>query len=106
MYICGVAIGVPGFEKCVEDSTFEELAIENAKIISAIVEGLNTLENQSALETVMYFDYIPISLTFQCTCSVTEKFEGFFEKFEGILKIELLCPFGHIEINNMFSCFG
>lgn len=39
--------------KYTEDSTFQELAIENAKIISVLVEGMNILDNPSALEMVM-----------------------------------------------------
>lgn len=50
--MCCVTFGFPGFGKCTEDSSFEELAIENAKIISGIAEEMSCLENASALETV------------------------------------------------------
>ena len=54
--------GVPGLEKCVENSNFEELAVENARIVSAIAEGMNCLENQSALETVIMFLHLRVEL--------------------------------------------
>lgn len=49
LYTCGV----PDFEKCVEDSTFEEFASQNACIVSAIVDGMSEIESESSLDTVM-----------------------------------------------------